>query len=142
MHPPRFTPRLLPPKPRDLVRDTPPRSGDTSQCRVSARARGFLRGSPQGCCYPNNGTSCVRLHPTVVMPCVCPCTGLPPRFTPRLLRPKPREVYAVDLQHMFYCTLFGNFGLQTSIEVLCNIFLVYFFHYSNLERRKEEFPSE
>ena len=28
----------------------------------------------------------------VAMPCVCPCTGLPPRFTPRLLRPKPREV--------------------------------------------------
>ena len=123
MHPPRFTPRLLPSKPRDLVRDTPPRSGDTSQCRVSARARGFLR----GCSYPNHGTTCVRLHPTVVMPCLCPCTGLPPRFTPRLLRPKPREVQAVDLQHMFYCTLFGNFGLQTSIEVFCKIFLVYFF---------------
>ena len=76
MHPPRFTLRLLPPKPRDLVRDTPPRSGDTSQCRVSARARDFLRGSPRGCCYPNNGTSCVRLHPTVVMPCVCRARGI------------------------------------------------------------------
>ena len=92
MHPPRFTPRLLPPKPRDLVRDTPPRSGDTSQCRVSAHARGFLRGSPRGCCYPNHGTSCVRLHPIAAMPCVCPCTGLPPRFTPRLLLPKPRDL--------------------------------------------------
>ena len=92
MHTPRFTPRLLPPKPRDLVRDTPPRSGDTSQCRVSAHARGFLRGSPRGCCYLYHGTSCVRLHPIAAMPCVCPCTGHPPRFTPRMLLPKPRDL--------------------------------------------------
>ena len=28
----------------------------------------------------------------VVMPCVCSCTELPPRFTPRLLLPKPRDL--------------------------------------------------
>ena len=28
----------------------------------------------------------------VAMPCVCPCTWLPPRFTPRLLLPKPRDL--------------------------------------------------
>ena len=43
-------------------------------------------------CHPNHGTSCVRLHPTVAMPCVCPCTGHPPRFTPRLLPLKPRDL--------------------------------------------------
>ena len=28
----------------------------------------------------------------VAMPCVCPCTGLPPRLTTRLLLPKPRDL--------------------------------------------------
>ena len=39
-----------------------------------------------------HSSSCATLHPTVAMPCVCPCTGHPPRFTPRLLRPEPREL--------------------------------------------------
>ena len=133
MHPPRFTSRLLPPKPRDLALETPPYlpvlpwykadsdldtnsetsiltprydhsflSTPTALCsrvcpipRRNLRARGFLRASPRGCCHPNHGTSCVILHRGPVIrrnACVCPCTGLPPRFTPRLLLPKPRDL--------------------------------------------------
>ena len=103
MHPPRFTPRLLPPKPRDLVRDTPPRSGDTSQCRVSARARGFLR----GCCDPNHGRFKLL---------TCSTCSIAPYL------------------EILDC--------RQALKFCVRYFLFIFFHYSNLKRRKEEFPSD